>query len=224
MQSFKLLVKSLFGTLLFLAILFVSAGRIDYWQGWLYATVNILCTVLNSLATKNHEGLAEERSGVKEGTKAWDKRIIGLSALALVFTYVVAGLDAGRFNWSPQFPLFVHMVGLGLIILGEVLFLLAQRQNRFFSSIMRIQTERGHTVCDSGIYSRIRHPAYLGSIFTALGIPLILGSLWSFIPATVSILLTIARTSLEDRALLKELEGYAAYAEKTRYRLFPFIW
>lgn len=224
MKTIQLLIKSLTGTLIFLLILFFSAGRIDYWQGWLYATICILSVLLNSFALKNKDELAAERTGIKSGTKSWDKIILGLSAVTLIITYVVAGLDSGRFQWSPIFHRGINATGVVLILSGELIFLMAQKQNKFFSSLMRIQTDRGHTVCDTGIYKIIRHPAYFGNIITAFGIPLILGSLWSFIPSAASVLLTVLRTSLEDRTLINELDGYVDYASRTRYRLLPFIW
>jgi protein-S-isoprenylcysteine O-methyltransferase Ste14 len=224
LKTIQLLIKSLTGTLIFLLILFISAGRINYWQGWLYATICILSVLLNSFALKNKDELAAERTGIKSGTKSWDKIILGLSAVTLIITYVVAGLDSGRFQWSPIFHRGINATGVVLILSGELIFLMAQKQNKFFSSLMRIQTDRGHTVCDTGIYKIIRHPAYFGNIITALGIPLILGSLWGFIPSGASVLLTVLRTSLEDRTLINELDGYVDYASRTRYRLLPYIW
>jgi len=196
MKTRQLLIKSTIGTLFFLLILFISAGRINYWQGWLYVTINIISLVLNFFALKNKDELAAERSVVKSGTKSWDKVILGLSAVTLIITYIVAGLDSGRFQWSPGFHWSINGIGAILILLGEVIFLKAQKENKFFSSLMRIQADRGHTVCDTGIYKIIRHPAYIGNIITAIGIPLIMGSLWGFIPSSVSIFLTIIRTSL----------------------------
>ena len=224
MKTIQLHIKSLIGTLVFLLILFISAGRINYWQGWLYATICIISVLLNSFAFKNKDELATERSGVKSGTKSWDKIILGLSAVTLIITYIVAGLDSGRFRWSPRFHWTINAIGVILILLGEVIFLMAQKQNKFFSSLMRIQTDRGHTVCDTGIYKIIRHPAYFGNIITAIGIPLILGSQCGFIPSVVSIFLTIIRTSLEDKTLINELDVYRDYTYKTRYRLLPYIW
>jgi protein-S-isoprenylcysteine O-methyltransferase Ste14 len=224
MKTVQLFIKSLLGTLFFLFILFISAGRINYWQGWLYAALCIICVLLNSFALKNNGELAAERSGVKSGTKSWDKIILGLSAVTLIITYIVAGSDSGRFQWSPEFHWGIPATGVILILSGEVIFLMAQKQNRFFSSLMRIQTDRGHTVCDTGIYKIIRHPAYFGNIITAIGIPLILGSVWGFIPSAVSVFLIIIRTSLEDRTLIRELDGYRDYTARTRYRLFPAIW
>ena len=180
--------------------------------------------MLNSFALKDKDELAAERSGAKSGTKTWDKIILGLSAVTLIITYIVAGLDSGRFHWSPGFHWGINAAGAILILSGEVIFLMAQKQNKFFSSLVRIQTDRGHTVCDTGVYKLIRHPAYFGNIITAIGIPLILGALWGFIPSAVSVLLTIIRTSLEDKTLINELDGYRDYTYKTRYRLLPYIW
>jgi protein-S-isoprenylcysteine O-methyltransferase Ste14 len=224
MKATQLFIKSLIGTLFFLLILFISAGRINYWQGWLYASINIISLLLNYLLIAKNPELAEERSTVKEGTKSWDKKILGLSAVTLIITYIVAGLDSGRFQWSPGFHWSINAVGTFLIFLGEVIFLTAQKQNKFFSSVMRIQTDRGHAVCDTGIYKIVRHPAYFATIITAIGIPLVLGSLWCFIPAIFSIILTLIRTSLEDKTLINDLTGYREYTYKTRYKLLPYIW
>ena len=224
MKASQLLIKSLAGTLIFLFILFFSAGRINYWQGWLYASVNIACLFLNSYALGKNEELAEERSKVRSDTKSWDKKILALSALVLIITYVVAGLDSGRYLWSSRFHWSVHASGVILLLLGEALFLSAQKENKFFSSVVRIQSDRGHTVCDTGVYKTVRHPAYSGMIATAIGIPLILGSLWCFIPAVCSILLTVIRTSLEDKTLVRELNGYSEYVSRTPSRLIPHVW
>jgi len=224
MKAVQLLIKSLIGTLFFILILFISAGRINYWQGWLLVSINIVSVVINSLALLNNNELAEERSLAKSGTKSWDKKILGLSTITLIIIYIVAGLDSGRFQWSPKFHWSINAPGIVLIFLGEVIFLTAQKQNKFFSSVVRIQTDRGHTVCDTGIYKIVRHPAYFGMIISVAGIPLVLGSLWSFIPSVCSTILTLIRTSLEDKTLINELNGYREYTYKTPYKLLPYIW
>ncbi|HTX87426.1 MAG TPA: isoprenylcysteine carboxylmethyltransferase family protein [Bacteroidales bacterium] len=224
MKALQLLIKSLIGTLFFLLILFLSAGRLNYWQGWVFASICIISTLLNSLTLLKRDELAEERSTVKAGTKSWDKKITAISAVLLILLYAVAGLDSGRFLWTGNFPPAIYALGAILIVTGEVVFLTAQHQNKFFSSVMRIQADRGHTVCDTGIYRIVRHPAYFGMIVTSLGIPLLLGSLWSYIPSAFSILLILIRTSLEDNTLIRELEGYREYTVKTPYRIFPGIW
>jgi len=224
MKVIEFLIKSLIGTIFFLFILFLSAGRIDYWQGWLYGSINIILTVINTLALLKDKGLAEERAKYKAGTKSWDKLIIGLLAMINIIINIVAGLDSGRFYWSPQLHWSIYLLGIMLILCGEVIFLTAQRQNKFFSSVMRIQTDRGHTVCETGLYKFIRHPGYSGMIISVTGVPLILGSLWCIIPSGLSIILILIRTHLEDVTLINELNGYREYTYKTPYKLIPWIW
>ena len=218
------LIKHLFGTFLFFAILFVSAGRIVYWQGLVYVSIGLVMVLLNYTALRIDPELLKERSKPGEGTKKWDKAILGLSLLVTISMYIIAGLDSGRYHWSPDFPWSIYLLGIILTISGQLLFLIAQKQNKFFSSTVRIQTDREHIVCDAGLYSVVRHPAYLGSIVQALGFPLLFGSLWSIIPICASIILLIIRTSLEDRTLKNELKGYPEYSVKTRFKIIPYVW
>lgn len=133
--------------------------------------------------------LLNERLKPGEGTKRWDNTILGLSFLVTISMYVIAGLDSGRYRWSPDFHWSINLIGIILTILGQLLFLVAQKQNRFFSSAVRIQTNREHVVCQTGLYKTVRYPAYLGSIIQSLGFPLLFGSLWSIIPICLSIVL-----------------------------------
>jgi protein-S-isoprenylcysteine O-methyltransferase Ste14 len=150
--------------------------------------------------------------------------ILGLTFLATISMYAVAGLDSGRFHWSPQFHSGLYLAGIILTIAGQLLFLIAQKQNKFFSSTVRIQTDRGHKVCDTGLYKFVRHPAYMGSVIQTIGFPLLFGSLWSIIPVIILIIFLLVRTQLEDKTLKLELNGYSEYTNRTRYKLIPFIW
>jgi len=219
-----LFIKQFVGTLVFYAAIFISAGYFMYLPGLVYAAIGVVMIILNYSLLKPDPELAAERSKPGEGAKKWDKRVLGLSFLATISMYCVAGLDSGRFHWSPDFSWILFAAGIILTISGQLLFLIAQKQNRFFSSTARIQTDRGHTVCDTGLYSFVRHPAYMGSTIQAIGFPLLFGSLWRIIPVGCMIILQIVRTALEDKMLQNELEGYQAYASKTRYRLIPFVW
>jgi protein-S-isoprenylcysteine O-methyltransferase Ste14 len=134
----------------------------------------------------------------------------------------VAGLDH-RYNWSSEVPLWLVVIGFILISLGYAFATWALAENRFFSSVVRIQTDRGHTVCDSGPYRFVRHPGYAGNILALFGIVLALGSVWTLIPAAVASIIAVIRTVLEDRTLQEELPGYRDYARRVRYRLFPWI-
>jgi protein-S-isoprenylcysteine O-methyltransferase Ste14 len=218
------LIKHLSGSILFFSIIFISAGRLDYWQGLIYVIIGIIMVFLNYTVLRVDSELLNERSKFGEGTKKWDKTILGLSFLMTISMYLIAGLDSGRYHWSPDFHWGIHLLGIILTILGQLLFLIAQKQNKFFSSTVRIQTDREHTVCETGLYKFVRHPAYLGSIIQSLGFPLLFGSLWSIIPICLLMILFITRTNLEDKTLKEELKGYLDYSNKTRYRIIPYIW
>jgi len=224
MKRIRILVTGLISAAIFSTILFIAAGRIAYMQGWLFLSTNIVTTLIHFLAFPKNNDLLEERSTVKEGAKSWDKLLLGISAIIYFITIVVAGLDSGRFHWSPYCNVWVNAVGVLLAIAGQLIFLTALRENRFFSSIVRIQKEKGHTVCDTGIYRIIRHPGYSGMTLSLAGVPFITGSVWSAIPTSVAIIILFVRTVLEDNTLKNELDGYIEYTRKTRFKLIPFIW
>ncbi len=224
MEKVKLFIKGLVSNVIFSGILFICAGRINYTQGWIFLSVNMLSTLMNYLMIPQDSELVNERSNPGEVIKSWDKLLLGLSALIYVIIIVLAGLDSGRFHWNPNFNLNISISGVVLILTGQILFLTARRQNEFFSTVVRIQRDRGHVVCDTGLYKIVRHPGYLGMIISLMGIPLITTSLWSTIPTFIAIILLLIRTSLEDKTLIRELDGYFEYTGKTRRKLMPFIW
>ncbi|MBI2428828.1 MAG: isoprenylcysteine carboxylmethyltransferase family protein [Ignavibacteriales bacterium] len=220
----KFAINAFLFSLFFSFILFLSAGSIDYLQGWIYLLTTVATTSLNILTIKADDELMKERAKPGEGTKSWDKALLGVSSLLYLAILVVAGLDSGRYRWSPEFHWSVNGTGVFLMVAGQIFFFAARNENRFFSSVVRIQKERGHTVCDIGIYKIVRHPGYLGMIISTAGIPLLLGSLWSSIPSFISIILLLARTLLEDNTLKNELEGYSEYMQRTRFKLVPRVW
>jgi len=224
MKRIQLLVKSFAGIFFFILILFISAGRIDYYQGWIYSAMSLLGLLMNFAPSNVDTELLNERSKPPIDAKHWDKLILKLSALTTIIAYVIAGLDSGRYQWSPHLQWDICLLGIVLMFIGQLLFLIAKKKNRFFSSVMRIQNDRGHTVCETGPYRFVRHPGYLGMIISWIGFPLLLGSVWSIIPIVLAIILLLVRTSLEDRTLIKGLTGYSQYIQKTRYKLVPGIW
>jgi protein-S-isoprenylcysteine O-methyltransferase Ste14 len=110
------------------------------------------------------------------------------------------------------------------MLLSQGLFTWAMVSNPFFSTMVRIQTDRGQTVATGGPYRWVRHPGYVGYILSAVSTALLLGSLWALVPAVLTGVLLVVRTALEDRTLLEELEGYEEYARQVRYRLVPGVW
>ena len=224
MEKVKLLIKGFVTNLVFSAILFICAGRINYTQGWIFLSTNILATLMNYFTIHKNSELINERSKPGDGIKSWDKLILGLSALIYVIIIVLAGLDSGRFQRALNFNWYISISGILLTVIGQILFLTARRQNTFFSSVVRIQKERGHVVCDTGLYKIVRHPGYLGMIISLMGLPLITTSVWSAVPTLIAIILLLIRTSLEDKTLISELDGFVEYTRKTRYKLMPFVW
>jgi protein-S-isoprenylcysteine O-methyltransferase Ste14 len=209
------------------ALLFICAGDLGWWQGWVFALLILAAGILSRIWTeRRHPGLLVERAGSHsaQDVKPWDKVLAPLMAVSLSFPLViVAGLDH-RFGWTAAFPFWLSILGLALITLGYFLASWALVENRFFSGTVRIQTERGHVVCDSGPYRIVRHPGYAGNILSLPGIVLALGSLWTIIPAVLALIIAVTRTALEDRTLQEELPGYREYARRVRYRLFPGIY
>ncbi|SDZ90911.1 methyltransferase family protein [Microbulbifer marinus] len=208
-------------------ILLVCGGDLGWWQAWLYSLLIFAAGIGGRIwAERRHPGLIAERQNIENirNAKAWDKVLAPLMAVSLVFPMViVAGLDH-RFNWSPEFPLWLIVIGFTLILLGYAFAAWALAENRFFFSVVCIRTDRGHVVCDSGPYRLVRHPGYAGNIFPLFGIVLALGSLWTLIPAALATIITVIRTALEDRTLQEELPGYRDYARRVRYRLIPGIY
>lgn len=205
-------------------VLFLCARDWHWWQGWVFALLVFLSGVGSHIwAECRHPGMMAERAGSRGtvNSKSWDRVLAPLMAFSIVFPLIiVAGLDH-RFGWSPSLPLWLILVGFVLITGGYLFASWALSENRFFSGVVRIQKERGHTVCDRGPYRIVRHPGYLGNILPLPGIVLALGSLWAIIPAVAALVIVIIRTALEDRTLQAELPGYREYAQRVKYRLFP---
>ena len=204
--------------------IFLLAGRLSYWQGWLFSIMILVVSAVSLIVFRRDQDLARERLKPGPGMKWWDKVFMvffGPLNLALV---VVAALDAGRFQWTPSLPVFVYLISWLVQLLSYYLVFWAIKVNRFFSSVVRIQDDRGHLLIQDGPYRWVRHPGYLAGILMEPSMPLVLGSLWALIPALVLTLLLIARTILEDGVLKKELPGYLEYAQKVPYRLIPGLW
>lgn len=213
--------------LLIPAILLICGGNLGWWQAWLYSILFLAASVgARMWAEQRHPGLIAERQNIEntKTAKDWDKVLAPLMAVSVSFPMVtVAGLDH-RYNWSSGFPLWLIVTGFILISLGYAFAAWALIENRFFSGLVRIQTDRGHVVCDSGPYRFVRHPGYAGNGLALFGIVLALGSVWTLIPAVVASIITVIRTALEDQTLQEELPGYRDYARHVRYRLIPGIY
>ena len=202
------------------------AGRWTWWGAWAYAAVAILGFALSRfLAARRHPDILAERARFMqhENAKSWDRPLVSLLALASTSILVVAGLDAGL-GWSTGFGPPVKGVALAVIVAGYALGSYALIENRFFSGMVRIQSDRGHQVVSGGPYRRIRHPGYAGGILTYLATPFLLASYWAIVPAALTAIVLLVRTQLEDTTLRNELPGYSDYARRVRFRILPGIW
>jgi protein-S-isoprenylcysteine O-methyltransferase Ste14 len=178
------------------------------------------------LAARKNPDILQERASFTdaEGIKSWDKKIVPLIAFVIpALIYVVFGLDH-RLGWSTSVSIIIKAAGFISFIAGFLLSTWAMVENRFFSSVVRIQKERGHVVCGTGPYQWVRHPGYLGGLISWVGMPLFVGSLWGYLPVLLIMILYIIRTRLEDQTLQAELPGYQEFARRTRFRLLPGIW
>ncbi len=205
-------------------LLLLAAGRIDYWQAWVYGGVNLAVQAATWLVLRRHEDLIEERTRPGPGAKGWDKVYLAASSPLYFIAVFLSAVDAGRFGWSPPLPAPVYAAALLLYLAGQALFLRARQVNRYFSTVVRIQLERGQRVCDRGPYRVVRHPGYAAGILMMLTPPLLLGSLWGCLPQALAVIMLLVRTELEDRTLRRELPGYREYARRVRYRLVPLVW
>jgi protein-S-isoprenylcysteine O-methyltransferase Ste14 len=204
--------------------IFALAGRLDYWQGWLFfSTLLIFMTGFGVFFTKKQD-LMQERVRPGPGVKWWDKIFLAIHVPLSFSVSLLAALDAGRFHWSPPLPIVLYPVTFVLILAGGCIICWAMWTNNFFSSGVRIQTDRGHYVVTEGPYHYVRHPGYVGVIIFMPALALLLGSIYALIPAAIDIFLLIIRTYLEDLTLQKELHGYTDYTKQVRFRLIPCIW
>jgi protein-S-isoprenylcysteine O-methyltransferase Ste14 len=205
-------------------VLFLAAGQLNWTWAWVYLGICLAILLINGtiMLCTSPETIAER--GQPGETKAWDKVVSGLYGLALYLALpLVAGLDV-CFGWTPEVSIAWHIVGATVLVGGLGLAAWAMISNAFFSTAVRIQNDRGHTVCRSGPYRFVRNPGYVGFILQSLGTPVLLGSLWALISGAIAVACMIIRTSWEDRTLQAELPGYRDFVKEVPYRLVPGVW
>jgi protein-S-isoprenylcysteine O-methyltransferase Ste14 len=204
--------------------LFLPAATWAWFRGWLFLVMLTAASVVSILYLwRVNPDVIAGRVNRHERPRRWDL-LLGLIFLPAIFAIpIVAALDDGRYHWSDP-PWWVCVVGYALMFTGMAGLTWAQSANKFFEPSVRIQTDRGHKVIDTGPYAIIRHPGYaLGYLFF-LGIPLALGSFWALVPAVLLALPLVLRTIWEDQTLREELAGYQEYTQRVRHRLIPGVW
>lgn len=209
-----------FFSLLAGAVPMAIAGEVGSVYLWVLAT-GCSAVAFFAVHTVSPELARERYHPPSPGVDGTVLRWVRLIAFA---TLVFALLDSGRWHVSPPMPAAWRIAGLIAFFTGIAMFVYAMSVNRFFSSVVRIQDERGHSVVDSGPYARVRHPGYVGMLLVAATMPLALGSWWAFVPGSVLVVFGFRRVLVEDRFLAANLPGYREYATRVRYRLLPGVW
>jgi len=204
-------------------LLFVPAGTVRYWQGWVYLTVFVGASALTTVyLLKRDRALLERRmrGGPTAEKRPLQRVIMTGTSIGFIALLVVPGLDR-RFGWS-ELPVAVVVAGDALVAIGFWLIFRVYRENTFTSATIEIAENQ--KVVSTGPYAIVRHPMYASASLYLLGTPLALGSYWGFIPIVLVIPFLIWRLFDEERFLVKNLPGYAEYREWVRYRLIPFVW
>jgi protein-S-isoprenylcysteine O-methyltransferase Ste14 len=224
--SARAIVQMLFFVVIVPFLPLLISRQWDWWEAWIYAIIGILGFVISRIlaARRNPDIIAERARFLQhEDAKSWDKILAPLVGLGGGLIPLVAGLDA-LFGWSASFSLPVEIVALVGIVMGYVLGSYALIENRYFSGMVRIQSERDHRVVSSGPYRWMRHPGYAGALLTYVVTPFFLDSWWTFLPVVFLSIILVIRTRLEDQFLQEELDGYREYAQRVHYRMIPGVW
>lgn len=217
---FQACFKFLLGIILVGLLVFIPAGTLSYFNGWLFMGVLFIPMFIAGIIMmiKNPK-LLESRLDAKEKQKE-QSVVIKLSGLMFIAGFILAGLDF-RFNWITLSP-WVSYVASILFLLAYIMWAEVLRENTYLARTIKV--EEGQTVIDTGLYGVVRHPMYTATVILFLSMPLVLGSLVSLFVFLIYPILIGIRIVNEEKFLEKELNGYIEYKKKVKYRLIPFIW
>lgn len=217
---FQAIIKFMIGILVIGLLLFLPANTIYYWNGWLFMGLLFVPMFIAGiiLMIKNPE-LLRKRLNAKEKEKE-QRQVIAFSGLMFLFGFIVAGLNY-KYNWV-VIPNVVVIISAVLFILAYILYAEVLRENTYLSRTIEVQDNQ--KVIDTGLYGIVRHPMYAVTILLFLTMPLILGSILSFVIFLVYPIIIAKRINNEEKVLEKELKGYTEYKKKVKYKIIPFIW
>lgn len=206
-------------------VLFLAAGTLTWLAGWVFLLqFGTAVAAINWWLLVHDPALLRERmGGFRQDQPLWDKLLLLLAGVLYFDWLAFMALDAVRWQWS-RVPVFVQDIGALLLLCGLALVFWTLRENTFLACTVRLQTERGHTLVDSGPYQYVRHPMYAGVLLFVVGTALLLGSWYGLLPGALLVGVVARRAVLEERLLHDQLGGYAAYMVRVRYRLIPGVW
>lgn len=221
----KALLKGIFQLLLVPVTMWLAAGTLAWFAGWVFLVLfyGFLLGITLQTAIRNPGLLKERLSLTKPNQEGWDKFFLPTFLILILAWLALITCDAVRFHWS-QMPVWLQIAG-GLILLGAfVIIYLTFWENSYLSPTVRLQEDRGHTVVSTGLYRFVRHPMYTGIVFFSLGTALLLGSWPGLLCTPLFIGLIALRAVLEESMLRDELPGYKAYMARVNYRFIPYVW
>lgn len=217
---FKALIKYLIGLVSVALLLFLSAGTLDYWNGWLFMGILFLPMLgLGAFLLAKDPELLQKRLQMKE-TEPEQKRVVLLSGIMFLVGFVLCGLNH-RFSWVVM-PRWMAVLSAVVFLAAYGLYAEVMRENAYLSRTVEVQA--GQKVVDTGLYGVVRHPMYLATLLLFLSAPLVLGSPVSLLVFLAYPLILVKRIRNEEQVLEEQLDGYKDYENKVRYRLFPLIW
>lgn len=214
------LIKFLAGLILFGLLLFLPAGTFEYWNAWvLIAALFGPMLVLGAVLLIKSPELLAKRLASKE-KESQQKTVVALSALMFLASFILAGLDF-RYGWT-SLPSWLVWTSTGVLLMSYLMYAEVMRENAYLSRTIEVQDNQ--KVIDTGLYGIVRHPMYSATVFLFLSMPLILGSMMSFVVMLVYIPIINARIKNEEKVLSEGLPGYQEYKQKVRSKVIPFIW
>jgi len=219
----RLVRSSVLGAFVLLALIFVPAWTLRYWQGWVYAVVfTACCSAYTVYLAKHDPALLKRRTeaGVSHEKEVVQKVVIAFIYAAFIALIVLPPLDV-RFRWSLM-PWGVSIAGNVLVAFSFYVFYLVSKVNTYAAASVRV--EEGQKVISTGVYAFVRHPMYFAGLFLVIGTPVALGSWWTLLVFPLSIPIFVARITNEEKVLARDLPGYIEYMHKVRYRLIPGVW
>jgi protein-S-isoprenylcysteine O-methyltransferase Ste14 len=223
---FKLFLTFIY-ILIFPALLLFLSKNWAWIEGWIFSIwFLLLCySTILYLYFRNPELLEERYRKPGSGNqKVWDKFIVFGLVIGFIAWIVIMPLDAERFKWSTNLPIWIKIFGGIFLVFSFFFFFRSYADNTFLSPLVRIQTERKHQVVSAGVYGFVRHPMYLAALLLFVGSPILLGSLYGLLVGILIVCLLAGRILGEEKMLIEELDGYIEYKKRVKYRLIPFIW
>lgn len=223
----KLIVSALSNAAIYALPLFLVSWNWRWWRAWVVVGIGLLGTVASLLSlSRAGTGLLEERMKppFQKGQPMTDKIVLILLFVTFFAVLIFVPLDVFRLHLLGRPGTAVSSLGLAMFLVGWWLAHRSLRENAFAAPVVKHQEERRHSVVDTGVYSVVRHPMYLGGVILVIGLPLWLETYSGTLLATVPIAALIARIQIEEGFLRRELDGYEAYTQKVRFRLIPYVW